>query len=461
MVKDDVFVNLHFPDAPSIKVVPPGPKAKELLDLQVKVDSKAVIYPLSCPTAWESAKGATLRDVDGNVYIDLFAGVGVVNVGHQNPFVLEALKTQASKLIHSLDFPTEKRLKMIQKLIEIAPGNLKNNSKVFFCSPAGTDAVESALKLARSFNKRPGIIAFEGGYHGQTFGAVSVTSKRGFRTGMPTGLPVSRVPYAYCYRCPLGKEYPECEMGCIDFIERLFKDPESGLVDIGAMIVEAIQGESGIVIPPDEFLQGLRRICDENSVVLIVDEIQAGFGRTGKMWACQHPGVTPDIMTMSKALGGIGLPNAGIIYRKDLDVWAPAAYVGTFRGNVLSCACGLAGIEYMESNNVVEYSESLGREVLRRLKDLEKDSKIIGEVRGRGLMLGIEFVEDKKTKKPFTEGVAKIQRKCFERGIMIWKGGHWANVIRFLPPLVITRELMGKALTVFEEEVKEVERSAL
>ncbi len=453
------FDDLHFPDAPSIKVTPPGPKAKDLLARQARLDSRAVIYPLSLPTAWESAKGATLRDVDGNLYVDLYAGISVVNVGHQNPLVLDILMKQASKLVHALDFPTEPRIKLIEKLVEIAPGKMKNNSKVFFGSPSGGDAVEASLKLARVFSKKPGVVAFEGGYHGQCIGALSVTSKRSYRTGMPCSIPVVRAPYAYCYRCPLGKEYPDCAAGCVEFIDRIFRDPESGLVDVGAMIVEPIQGESGIVIPPDEFLQGLRRICDENSVVLILDEIQAGFGRTGKMWACEHSGITPDIITMAKALGGIGLPNSGIMYRKELDVWEPATYVGTFRGNVLACACGLAGIEYMESKKVLEHAATLGKGVLSRLKDMEKDSKIVGEVRGRGLMLGVEFVEDKKTKKPLTEGATKIQRKCFERGIVGMKAGHFANVFRFLPPLVITKELMDKAVTIFEEVVKEVGRS--
>jgi len=441
-------------------VTPPGPKAKDLLSRQARVDSHAVSYPTACPTAWKSAKGATLKDVDGNVYIDLFSGMGVVNVGHQNPFVLEALKKQASELIHSLDFPSEPRIRLIEKLVEIAPGTLCNNSKVFFSSPAGTDAVESALKLARLFNKTPGVIAFEGGYHGQSMGSLAVTAKRLYRSGTPYfSPPVTRVPYAYCYRCPFDREYPECKLTCLGYIDRLFRDPESGLSDIGAMIVEPIQGEGGIVVPPNEFLQGLRKICDENKLVMIVDEIQSGFGRTGKMFACQHSGVSPDIMTISKALGGIGLPAAGIIIRKDLDVWVPGGYTGTFRGNVLSYACGLAGIEFMQNEKLIEYADQLGNELLRRLKDLEKNSKIIGEVRGKGLMIGIELVEDKKTKKPLTEGTARIHRKCFERGVLMWKCGHWSNVLKCMPPLVITEELTEKALTVFEDVLKEEERS--
>lgn len=454
----NAFADLHFSDAPVIRVTPPGPEAKKLLDRQARLDSKAVVYPLSYPTAWNSAKGATLEDVDGNIYIDLFAGVGVLNVGHQNPFVLEALMKQASKLIHALDFPTRPRIELIEKLVQIAPGNLRNSSKVFFGSPSGGDAVEASLKLARSYSKKPGVIAFEGGYHGQPLGALSVTSKRSFRAGMPCTLPVARVPYAYCYRCAFGRQYPECSMSCLEYVDHLFKDPESGLAETGTMIVEPIQGESGIVVPPDGFLQGLRKICDENGVVMIVDEVQTGFGRTGKMWACEHSGITPDIVTMAKALGGIGIPNAGIMYRKDLDVWEPAAYVGTFRGNVVAHACGLASIEYLEKNKVIEHANSLGREVLSRLKEMEHESNIIGEARGKGLMLAVEFVEDKKTKKPLTEDVANIQHECFERGVVLWKGGHWPNVIRFLPPLVITKDLMDKALDIFEQEVKKKEQ---
>jgi diaminobutyrate-2-oxoglutarate transaminase len=457
----DELTELHFSDAPKIIAKPPGPKARVLLEKQRKLDSNAVSYPLDYPTAWEAAKGATLKDVDGNTYIDLFAGVGVLNVGHSNPVVLEAVKAQADKIIHALDIPTEPRIKLLEKLSEIAPGKLKGNSRVFLGSPAGTDAVEAALKLAKTNTKRSGIIVFEGGYHGQTAGALALTSRTKFKVHTPILMPgVVRVPYAYCYRCLFEKEYPDCGLTCVNYIDHLFKDPNSGLLDIAAMVVEPIQGESGIIVPPDEFLQRLKEICEENEVLLIFDEIQSGFGRTGKMFACEHSNVTPDIIAISKSLGGIGLPIAGIIYRKELDVWEPGAHVGTFRGNVLACAAGSVAIKYLQQKKVLEHAERLGKRTMNRLQDLVEESKNIGEVRGKGLFIGVELVEDKNTKKPAGDLVKNITTKCFERGVVVWKGGHYGNVIRFLPPLVITQELMDKAIDLFIDVVKGAEKTA-
>ena len=458
--KVDEFAELHFPDAPKIIAKPPGPKARVLLEKQKKLDSNAVSYPLDYPTAWEAAKGATLKDVDGNIYIDLFAGVGVLNVGHTNPVVLEAVKAQADKIIHALDIPTEPRIKLLEKLSEIAPGKLKGNSKVFLGSPAGTDAIEAALKLAKTNTKRSGVIAFEGGYHGQTAGALALTSRIKFKVHTPILMPgMVRVPYPYCYRCIFEKECPDCGLTCASYIEHLFEDPDSGLLDIAAMVVEPIQGEAGIIVPPDEFLRRLKEICEENEVLLIFDEIQSGFGRTGKMFACEHSNVTPDIMTISKSLGGIGLPIAGIIYRKDLDVWEPGAHVGTFRGNVLACTAGSVAITYLQQKKVLEHAARLGKRIMNRLQDLAEESKNIGEVRGKGLFIGVEFVEDKKTKKPTGDLVKKIITESFERGVVLWKGGHYGNVIRFLPPLVITQNLIDKTMDVFTDIVKEAERT--
>jgi diaminobutyrate-2-oxoglutarate transaminase len=430
-----------------------------LLEKQKIFDSNTVNYPLDYPTAWEAARGATLKDVDGNIYIDLYAGVGVLNVGHSNPVVLEAVKAQADKMIHALDIPTEPRIRLLEKLVEIAPGKLKENCKVFLGSPAGTDAIEAALKLAKWVTRRTGIIAFEGGYHGQTAGALALTSKIKFKLHTPILMPgIVRVPYAYCYRCVFEKEYPECGLTCLRYIEHLFEDPDSGVLDIAAMVMEPIQGEGGIIVPPNEFVQGIRQICDEHQVLLIFDEIQTGFGRTGKMFACEHSNVTPDIITISKSLGGIGLPIAGIIYKKELDTWAPGTYVGTFRGNVLACVAGSVAITYMQEKRLLKHAERLGKEIFDRLSELAEKSRIIGEVRGRGLFIGVEFVEDKKTKKPGVDLVKIVQTKCFERGVILWKGGHYGNVIRFLPPLVITEELINKAIDIFIDVVEEVER---
>ncbi len=453
------FADLSYPDAPKILVKPPGPKAMELLQRQAQVDSRAVVYPITIQTAWESGKGATLRDVDGNTYIDFVAGISVLNVGHSNPYVVEAVKRQLDKLTHVLDVPTPERIRLVEKLLEIAPGNLKDNSKVLFGGPTGSDAVEGAIKLAKFNTKKHTFLAFHGGYHGGTGGALSLTSRKRSKTGYLPLLPdIHFAPYAYCYRCAFGKQYPECDMQCVRYVEYLFDDPESGLVDPAALIVEPIQGEGGFIIPPDGYLRELRRICDEKSILMIVDEIQTGFGRSGKMFACEHDGVTPDIMTIAKAVGGIGLPLSGCIVKKELDKWEPGAHVGTFRGNLLSCVAGLTAISFMQENRLVERSAREGAHMLKRLQELQQGCSTIGDVRGRGLMVAAEFVEDKKSKKPGVELVNRIQKRCLERGVLVFKAGHWPNVIRFLPPLIIRHDHIDKGLDIFSDVVKEVER---
>ena len=457
--KTDEFAELSFPEAPKIVVKPPGPKARALLEKQKEFDSRAVYYATVIPTAWEAGKGATLRDVDGNTYVDFMAGIAVLNVGHSNPYVVEAVKRQLDKLTHALDIPTPERIRLVEKLVEIAPAGLKGNSRVLFGGPSGSDAVEGALKVAKFNTKRHAILAFHGAYHGMTSGALSVTSKRSFRTGNLPLLPdIHFAPYAYCYRCAFGKEYPECNMQCTRYVEYLFKDPESGLTDPAAIIVEPIQGEGGFITPPDGYLKELRRICDENKILLIVDEIQSGFGRTGKMFACEYEGITPDIMPIAKAVGGIGIPLAGCVIKKSLDTWEPGAHLGTFRGNVLACVAGYEAIDFTLRKGLVDRSAREGAYMLKKLKDLQQETKTIGEVRGKGLMVAAEFVEDKRTKKPAVELVKKIQLRCLERGVLVWKAGHWPNVIRFLPPLVITRDHIDKGLDVFSEVVKEAER---
>jgi diaminobutyrate-2-oxoglutarate transaminase len=457
--KTEEFAELSFPEAPKIVVKPPGPKAKELLAKQKEVDSRAVYYPTAIPTAWEAGRGATLRDVDGNTYIDFIAGISVLNVGHSNPYVVEAVKRQLEKLTHALDIPTPERIRLIEKLVEIAPAGLKNNSRVLFGGPSGSDAIEGALKVAKFNTKHHTFLAFHGAYHGMTSGALSVTSKRSFRTGnLPLIPDIQFAPYAYCYRCAFGKEYPECNMQCVRYIEYLFNDPESGLTDPAAILVEPIQGEGGFIAPPDGYLKELRRICDENKILLIVDEIQSGFGRTGKMFACEYDGITPDVMPLGKAVGGIGIPLAGCVIKKSLDAWEPGAHLGTFRGNVLACVAGYEAIDFTLRRGLVEHSAKEGAHMMKRLKDLQEETETIGEVRGKGLMVAAEFVEDKRTKKPAVQLVKKIQLRCLERGVLVWKAGHWPNVIRFLPPLVITREHIDRGLDVFSEVVKEAER---
>ncbi len=452
--------SLHFEDAPKIITKIPGPSSMKILEQQQIYEGGAVSYSRGIPVAFKEARGATIKDVDGNVYIDFFGGAAVVSAGHCNPIILKAIRKQESKLVHTLDLATPVREKLARRLVELAPSGLKNNSKVLFGGPTGSDAVEAAIKLVKYKTRKHMILSFSGAYHGMTGTALALTGDTFFKKSyMPLGQPVQFLPYAYCYRCPCGLEYPGCGLACLKYVESVVGDPASGVCEVAGLIVEPIQGEGGTVVPPDDFLIGLREITENYLIPLIVDEVQTGFGRTGKLFACEYLNITPDIMTLSKALGGgIGYPLAGIIYRKDFDVWHPGAHIGTFRGFLPAMAGGLAYLDFLERNNILGHVEELGKSMLKRLRDIEERSKIVGDVRGRGLMLGVELVFDKKSKKPAPDLAKILRTECLKRGLIIEIGGHFHNVARFLPPLVITEELAEKGLDIFEEALRTIER---
>jgi diaminobutyrate-2-oxoglutarate transaminase len=455
---DGPFEHLNYPEAPHIIVTPPGPKARELLERQRLVDSAVLTYPRSMPLAPVEGLGATLRDADGNVFIDLSGGVGVLNAGHSHPEVVTAVVDQAGKLTHMLDFPAPTRLELSEKLVSMAPGELAGRSRVFLCGPTGSDAVEAAVKLAKAVSRRPTVISFEGGWHGVSGVGMAATGKRGVRQGFLPVMPeVYHAPYAYCYRCRFGLHYPECGLQCARFLEHVVRDPDSGATDPGCVLIEPIQGEGGVVVPPPEYLREVRRICDAYDLLLIIDEIQTGFGRAGAMFACELAGVTPDILCISKTMGG-GLPLAAIIMREELDVWAPGSHVGTFRGNLLASAAGLAAIEVLEREELAERSARLGRWTLERLQQIAEGSRFIGEVRGQGLFIGIEFVRDRQSKEPAPDILQALVEACFERGVMLWKAGRSNSVGRIMPALVITERLLETALDVFEESYALIEQ---
>jgi len=454
------FSELNFAEAPRILVPPPGPRSREALAMQGIYETDVISYAKAIPLAFKEGRGATIEDFDGNVYIDFFGGAGVLNVGHCNPEVLEAVREQERKLIHALDFPTKPRLELAKKLFQIAPGSMRNNAKIVFGGPTGSDAVEAAVKLAKLCTGRRGLLAFQGGYHGMTSGALSLSSGKKLKEHFVPLLPeVHFAPYAYCYRCVFGKEYPDCGLQCARYIEHLLDDPHSGIVDPAAIIVEPIQGEGGSIVPPDEYIRELARICTDHSVPLIVDEIQTGLGRTGKMFACEHSNTTPDIMTLSKAIGGIGYPLSACICRKELDKWSRGAHIGTFRGHCVAMAAGLAALNFMEKNDLPRYATELGRHMLTQLQALKEESKHIGDVRGKGLMIGIEFVRDSRTKKAAEDIAQEVRKRCYMKGLIVELGGHYSNVVRFLPPLVLTEELADKGLVLFCEAVKDTERN--
>ena len=450
------FKNLSFSNAPLIKTVPPGPISKEYLDFQTLHEGSAVSYPKGIPMAIRRAKGATIEDVDGNIYIDFFAGAGVVAVGHSNPVVIEKVTQQLKEFTHSLDFPNPAKRELIENLFPILPEPI---NKVFFGGPTGSDAVEAAIKLAKINTGRIPIIAFEGGYHGMTAGALSVTSDRMHKEDLLPMLPeVHFVPYPYCYRCSFSKKPYTCDLECAKFFEHVLEDPHSGVTKPSAVIIEAIQGEGGSIVPPKEFISKIREICDRYEIIMIADEVQTGFCRTGKMFAFEHFGIVPDIIVLSKALGGIGLPISGIAYKESLDKWSVGKHIGTYRGNTLAYASGASAIRFMVEQNLAQHSDNIGRVLLSLLKELETDSEIVGEVRGKGLILGIEIVKDKSSKTPSAELTKSVRKLCHQNGLLIEIGGHYGNVARFLPPLVITENLAKKGVEIFADAVRKVER---
>jgi 4-aminobutyrate aminotransferase len=456
---DESFSEYHFPEAPKIVTKPPGPKATQLLETCAKYDPKTAAYYFQ--TAWDCAKGATLKDVDQNVFLDMSAGISVLNVGHCNPVVTSALIDQANRIWHP--FPrgaTEARARLCEAIAAIAPGELRNSVRMMF-SVGGADATEGAVTLARYYTKRTTVVSFQGAFHGGgPVGALALSSNTALHKGIPPlVLGTYWVPYAYCYRCPFRQEYPDCEMTCVHYIEECFKDTHSGLEKPAALIVEAVQGEGGYIVPPDEFLPQLRRICTENEVLLIVDEIQTGMGRTGKMFAVEHSNVSPDIMTISKSLAG-GFPFAMILsHHKYMDEIDRLVHAGTFHANSLACAVALATVQFIVDHRLAERADKLGGYLMSRLKELPKENSIVGDVRGKGLMVGIELVKDRDTKEPLKEDLTKeLKQRMFEKGVLVLSCGHWGNVIRLMPALTITRELLDKGVDALLGTLKEIER---
>jgi diaminobutyrate-2-oxoglutarate transaminase len=452
------FDRLHFAPAPAVAGSVPGPRSRRMLAEQAALESRARSYPRAVPLAFESGRGATLRDVDGNTYIDFFAGAGVLNCGHGHPRVMCAASRQAQRLVHALDFPTSARLGLMRRLREILPGTLRRSARFHFGGPTGSDAVEAALKLVRNQRDGQTVVAFQGSYHGMTAGALSVTSNAG--RGETASAAVRFVPFAYCYRCPLGLRKETCDFACTTLLETSLEAPHSGSDQVAGVIIEPIQGEGGTVVPPPGWLARVRDITRQHGVPLVVDEIQTGFGRTGAMFACDHDGVSPDVILLSKALGGMGYPLSAIAFAEALDTWLPGAHIGTFRGHQVAMAAGVAAIDLTLELDLTRRSRELGDLVLAQLGDAAKqDLEAIGDIRGRGLMIGVELVRDRQTKQPWPELAAAVRLACCERGLIVEVGGHYANVVRFLPPLVVSRSLLGRGVEIFVEALRSAERA--
>lgn len=436
---------------PKILVTPPGPKARELLEKDTNVLSRSVVrwYPLVA----ESGSGCIVKDVDGNEYVDFNSGLVVLNVGHSHPRVVKAIKDQAEKLIHYswTDFYYKPIIDLGEKLTAITPGSFKK--KVFF-SNSGAEADEAAMKMTRWHTRRPLFLAYTSSFHGRSFGTMSLTASKPVqrRHFFPLVPEVTHVPYPYCYRCPFHLTYPDCNMWCVDFIEEEVLNKYHPPEDTAAMFVEPIQGEGGYVVPPENYFQRLKKILDKHDILLVDDEIQSGMGRTGKMFAMEHFGVTPDIVTVAKALAS-GVPLAATIAKEELMDWEGGSHANTFGGNPLACSAALQVIDIIRDEKLLENATRQGTYLMKRLKEMQQKYPIIGDVRGKGLMVGAELVKDPEKKTPAIDEVLDVMNKCFKRGLAIITAGK--STMRFAPPLIITKELIDSGLEVFEGAIKE------
>ncbi|WP_028694446.1 aspartate aminotransferase family protein [Pseudomonas cremoricolorata] len=434
-----------------------------LLLRQQQQESNARSYPRRIPLALKRARGIYVEDVEGRQFIDCLAGAGTLALGHNHPVVIEAIqRVLADELpLHTLDLTTPVKDRFVQDLFGVLPEALRREAKVQFCGPTGTDAVEAALKLARIATGRSNVLAFHGAYHGMSQGALSLMGSLGPKKALGALLNnnVQFLPFPYDYRCPFGLGGAAGVRANLHYLENLFNDPESGVQLPAAVIVEAVQGEGGMIPADVEWLRGLRRITEQHGVALIVDEIQSGFARTGKLFAFEHAGIVPDVVTLSKAIGG-SLPLAVVVYREWLDQWGPGAHAGTFRGNQMAMAAGSAVIDYLLEHDLASHAAAMGERLCGHLRQLQRDYPQLGDIRGRGLMLGVELVDpagvaDAQGHPPACRQLApKVQRECLRRGLIVELGGRHGAVVRFLPPLIISAEQIDEVAERFAQAVR-------
>lgn len=408
------------------------------------------------PLIISEAKGARVKDITGRQYIDFAGGVGVLNVGHCPDALVEALRDQAGKYIHTCFhlMMYEPYIALAEKLSHIVPGDFPKKTLL---ANSGAEAIENGVKVARYFTKRPGVIAFEGGYHGRTLLALSLTGKvKPYKLGFGPFVPgVYRIPYAYCYRCPLGMEYPSCDLRCADYVKEVFR-VHAPSQEIAALVVEPVLGEGGIVVPPTGYLERVKGICSEEGIVFIADEVQTGMGRTGKMFACQHFGLAPDVIIVGKSLAG-GLPLSAVTGRGEImDAPHVGGLGGTFSGNPLACRAAMEVIAMIQDNALTSRAVEIGRRTVDRLKGFQEEFPIIGHIRWLGAMIGLELVRDRRTKEPATKETRQVIKSCYERGLVITRSGAFSNVIRTLMPLVITDEEIDEGLSILEKVLREI-----
>ncbi|GHJ49659.1 diaminobutyrate--2-oxoglutarate aminotransferase [Catellatospora sp. TT07R-123] len=438
---------------PSVQGELPGPRSAELLTRQQRRESNARTYPRHLPIALAEGSGSYVRDVDGNVFIDFLTGAGVLSLGHNHPELVRVVAQQVATLTHALDFPTPAKDDFVDaQLSMLAPG-LRERMKVHFCGPTGANAIEAAIKLCKTATGRGDIVSFQGGYHGGSHAAMAlsglVAQKRPIANGMPG---VHFFPYSYCTRCPLGLQPDSCQTNCASVLENALLDPNGGIALPAAVILELVQGEGGVIPAERDFVRRVRALTRALDVPLIVDEVQTGCGRTGTWFAFEQYDIEPDVIVASKALSGIGSPVAIIMYDERLDVWAPGAHTGTFRGNQLAFAAGAEAVRIMHRDGVLANVAVRGEQISHRLHPL-REHAAVREVRGRGLMWGVELA-DPGDGRTAGELARQVQAHALRHGLIIELGGRDDSVVRILPPLNVTAEVVDLACQILLDAVR-------
>jgi diaminobutyrate-2-oxoglutarate transaminase len=442
-----------LPKRPSVRTSLPGPGSRRLLERQEARESNARTYPRRLPIAIARGSGSYVEDVDGNVFIDFLTGAGVLALGHNHPEVVEAVEKQLSQFCHGLDFPTEVKDEFVSLQLSLLPEEMRERTKIQFCGPTGANAVDAALKLCKTATGRGDVVAFGGAFHGSTHSAMSVTGSVSQKAPVANRMPgVHFFPYPYEYRWPLTLHPETCGAQCLNTFESALKDPLGGIPKPAAVIMEVIQAEGGVIPATTDFVRGVRRVTHELDIPLIVDEIQSGCGRTGTWYAFEQYGIVPDAILASKALGGIGMPIAVVFYDGRLDTWEPGAHTGTFRGNHLAFAAGISAARIIQRDRVLDNVNELGAYALARLHALRETHGLVGDVRGKGLLIGIEMIEP-GTQRADPEAAAAIQRGALERGLIVELGGRYDAVVRLIPPLNVTRETLDQALEILESVI--------
>ncbi len=420
-----------------------------LQELRNKYIAKGNVSATDCYVS--HARGAIITDVEGREYLDFGGGIAVMNVGHSHPRVVNAIKEQAEKFTHTcfMVSPYESAVKLAQKLCETVPGE---SAKAAMFVNSGVEAVENAVKIARYYTKRQAIIAFENGFHGRTLMGMTLTSKvKPYKLGLgPFAPEVYRMPFANCYRCPYSLSYPQCEVACADKLEEFFINYVPA-EQTAAIIVEPIQGEGGFVVPPKEYFTKLKAICEKHGILMIADEVQTGIGRTGAMFAMEHYGVEADLTTVAKSLAA-GMPLSAVVGKKEImDCVHPSGIGGTYNGNPIACAAGLAVFDIFEQEDLLARAQRLGKLLQEGLQGFQETFPIIGDVRGIGPMMAMELVKDRTTKEPAAAETKALVKYCYEKGLIILACGTYGNVIRFLMPLVTTEDQLAKGLAIVRD----------